>query len=335
MNGRALITGGAGFIGSHLADRFVAEGWTTEVLDDLSTGRRENLSPAVRFHHLDVRSPEAAALVATGGFDVVLHLAAQMDVRRSVADPRFDADVNVGGTLNRCEAIRQIHGQRPRLVFSSTGGALYGDTAPPPHAETTGKDPDSPYGVAKLAAEQYLGYYARVQGLDTATVRYANVYGPRQDPHGEAGVVAIFCQRILAGRPLTVFGDGMQTRDYVHVRDVVDATYLAATQPMPPASGLDARAFNVGTGIPTSVLDLAETLRRASRRDPPVEFAPKRPGEQQDSFLVVKKAHAVLGWSPRVDLEAGLAETFAWFATRELNPSASAPPSLTASERTS
>jgi UDP-glucose 4-epimerase len=317
MKGRALITGGAGFIGSHLADRFVADGWSTEVLDDLSSGKRENLAATVRFHEMDVRSAGAASLVSSGGFDVIVHLAAQMDVRRSVADPRFDADVNIGGTLNLCEAIRSSSGKRPRLVFSSTGGALYGDTARPPHAETTAKDPDSPYGVAKLAVEQYLGYYTRVHGLETVTVRYANVYGPRQDPHGEAGVVAIFCQRILAGRPLTIFGDGTQTRDYVHVRDVVDATYLAATCPVPPAGGVDARAFNVGTGVATSVLDLAETLRRASRRDTPIEFASRRAGEQMESYLVATKATTVLGWQPRVDLEAGLADTFAWFAARD------------------
>jgi UDP-glucose 4-epimerase len=235
--------------------------------------------------------------------------------------------------LNLCEAIRSAMGKGPitRLVFSSTGGALYGDTSRPPHAETTGKDPDSPYGVAKLAAEQYLGYYSRIHGLETATVRFANVYGPRQDPHGEAGVVAIFCQRILANRPLTVFGDGMQTRDYVHVRDVVDATYLAATHAMPPVGGLDARAFNVGTGVATSVVEVAETLRRASGREAPIEFAPKRPGEQQASFLVVNKATTLLGWRPRVGLEAGLADTFAWFAARESQST----PSLTASQRPS
>jgi len=317
MKGRALITGGAGFIGSHLADRFVAEGWATEVLDDLSSGKRENLSPAVRFHQLDIRSADAALLASTGGFDVVVHLAAQMDVRRSVADPRFDADVNIGGALNLCEAVRTAKGKRPRVVFASTGGALYGDTSRPPHGETTAKDPDSPYGVAKLAVEQYLGYYSRIHAVEAATVRYANVYGPRQDPHGEAGVVAIFCQRILADRPLTVFGDGRQTRDYVHVRDVVDATYRAATQQLPPVGGLDARAFNVGTGVPTSVLDLAETLRRASGREAQIEFAAKRPGEQMASYLVASKASTVLGWRPRVELEAGLADTFAWFAERQ------------------
>jgi len=329
MKGRALITGGAGFIGSHLADRFVAEGWSTEVLDNLSTGRRDNVSPAVRFHHLDVRSADAAALTSSGGFDVVVHLAAQMDVRRSVADPRFDADVNIGGTLNLCEAVRSMSERRPRVVFSSTGGALYGDTSRPPHDETTAKDPDSPYGVAKLAAEKYLGYYARVHGLDIATVRYANVYGPRQDPHGEAGVVAIFCQRILAGRPLTIFGDGTQTRDYVYVRDVVDATYLAATRPMPPIGGIDARAFNVGTGIPTSVVDLADSLLRASGRNAPIEFAPKRAGEQMESYLTANKAESALGWRPRVQLAEGLGDTFAWFAARQSQPT------LTASQRSS
>jgi len=252
-----------------------------------------------------------------------------MDVRRSVADPRFDADVNIGGTLNLCEAVRSMSERRPRVVFSSTGGALYGDSSRPPHDETTAQDPDSPYGVAKLAAEKYRGYYARVHSLDIATVRYANVYGPRQDPHGEAGVVAIFCQRILAGRPLTIFGDGTQTRDYVYVRDVVDATYLAATRPMPPIGGIDARAFNVGTGIPTSVVDLADSLLRASGRNAPIEFAPKRAGEQMESYLTANKAESALGWRPRVQLAEGLGDTFAWFAARQSQPT------LTASQRSS
>jgi UDP-glucose 4-epimerase len=200
------------------------------------------------------------------------------------------------------------------LVFSSTGGALYGDHATPPNAETGAKEPDSPYGIAKLATELYLSYYARIHGMDMAAVRFSNVYGPRQDPHGEAGVVAIFCQRILNGRPMTVFGDGMQTRDYVHVSDVAAATYAAATLSLPAPRRLDDRAFNVGTGLPTSVVRLAEILRNAAGSTTEIEFAPKRPGEQQQSFLTVDKAKTQLGWTPRISLEEGLADTFRWFS---------------------
>jgi len=312
---RALVTGGAGFIGSHVADLFLSNGWSVEILDNLSSGRRENVPSAAKLHILDIRSPDAAALVSGGSFDVIAHLAAQIDVRKSVNDPAFDASVNVLGALNVVEAMRRSQSaQHARLVFASTGGALYGDHATPPNVETIAKEPDSPYGIAKLATELYLSYYARVQGMNMAAVRFSNVYGPRQDPHGEAGVVAIFCQRIIAGRPLTVFGDGSQTRDYVHVSDVAAATYAAATKSLAEPKRLDDRAFNVGTGIATSVLDLAEVLRKAAGSTTPIEFAPKRPGEQQQSFLTVGKAKSDLGWSAKVSLEEGLADTFRWFS---------------------
>jgi len=312
---RALVTGGAGFIGSHVADLFLSNDWSVDILDNLSSGRRENVSQAAKLHVMDIRSPEAAALVSDGSFDVIAHLAAQIDVRKSVNDPAFDASVNVLGALNVVEALRRSDkGQHTRLVFASTGGALYGDHATPPNVETIAKEPDSPYGIAKLSTELYLSYYARVQGMNMAAVRFSNVYGPRQDPHGEAGVVAIFCQRILAGRPLTVFGDGTQTRDYVHVSDVAAATYAAATKALSHPRRLDDRAFNVGTGIPTSVIELAEVLRKAAGSTTPIEFAPKRPGEQQQSFLTVGKAKADLGWSAKISLEEGLADTFRWFS---------------------
>jgi UDP-glucose 4-epimerase len=201
-------------------------------------------------------------------------------------------------------------------VFSSTGGALYGEHTVPPNVETFPKDPESPYAVAKLSVELYLAYYARVHGLDTVALRYGNVYGPRQDPHGEAGVVAIFCGRLLEGRPLTVFGDGLQTRDYVYVTDVADATWRAATQPLPAAALLDARAFNVGTGRATPVIRLAEVLRAVAGSDAAVEYAPRRAGEQQDSFIDVSKAAQLLGWRPTVTLEDGLARSYASFAAR-------------------
>ncbi len=315
MTRRALVTGGAGFIGSHVADRFLSDGWSVDIIDNLSSGRRENVASAARLHVMDIRSTDAADLVAGGSFDVIAHLAAQIDVRKSVDDPAFDASVNVLGALNLVEAMRRADGsKRARLVFSSTGGALYGDHATPPNAETVAKEPDSPYGIAKLATELYLSYYARIQGMDMAAVRFSNVYGPRQDPHGEAGVVAIFCQRILSGRPITIFGDGMQTRDYVHVSDVAAAMFAAATQSLPEPRRLDDRAFNIGTGVPTSVVHLAEVLRTAASATTTIEFAPKRPGEQQQSFLTVDKAKSQLGWTPAISIDEGLADTFRWFS---------------------
>jgi UDP-glucose 4-epimerase len=309
---RALVTGGAGFIGSHVADALAAEGYAVTSIDDLSTGRRANVAPGITLAELDIRSKDAAALVKGGGFEVICHLAAQIDVRKSVTDPAADAERNIVGSLNIVEAARQAP-KPPRVVFSSTGGAIYGDFVQPPNEETFAKDPESPYGIAKLAVEYYLSYYGRVQGLDVVALRYANVYGPRQDPHGEAGVVAIFCQRLLAGRELTVFGDGKQTRDYVYVGDVARANVLAARAALPKAGRLDDRAYNIGTGIPTSVLDLAAELQRAAGASTPIAHAPARPGEQQRSFVRNEKAARGLGWVPQMPLDAGLKQTFDWF----------------------
>jgi UDP-glucose 4-epimerase len=219
------------------------------------------------------------------------------------------------GTLNVVEAIRSSK-KKARLVFSSTGGVLYGDFVTPPNEETFPKDPESPYAISKLSAEYYLAYYSRVHGLDAVALRFGNVYGPRQDPHGEAGVVAIFCGRILDGRALTIFGNGKQTRDYVYVKDVAAATFLAATSALPAVGRLDARGFNIGTGVGTPVTEIAETLLRIAKTDVGVEFAPPRPGEQQHSFLNVEKAARSLGWRPSVTLENGLRETFDWFSSR-------------------
>ena len=315
MGRRVLVTGGAGFIGSHVADRFLAGGDRVVVMDDLTSGRRQNVPREAEFHTLDVSSPEAAHLVREGGFDVICHLAAQIDVRKSVADPLFDARVNVLGTLNLLESAR-AGGSRARIVFASTGGAIYGDFVEPPALETFAKDPESPYGIAKLSAEHYLAYYGRVHGLESVVLRYANVFGPRQDPHGEAGVVAIFCNRILAGEPLTVFGDGRQTRDYVHVADVAEANFAAATRELPAAERLDARAFNIGTGVETSVLELADVLKTVAGSDVPVRHAPPRAGEQQRSAVEIEKAKRVLGWTPSIGLSDGLADTYAWFAAQ-------------------
>lgn len=315
MHKRALVTGGAGFIGSHVADRLLDAGYAVTILDNLSSGRRENIPAAARFVEGDIVSDDAAALVREGGFDVMCHLAAQIDVRRSVDDPAFDARINILGTLNLMEAIR-TSSPRTRVIFSSTGGALYGDFDAPPSGELFSKDPEAPYGIAKLAVEYYLAYYGRVHGIDTVALRYGNVYGPRQDPHGEAGVVAIFCNRLLDDRALTVFGDGTQTRDYVYAGDVAAANVLAAEATLPPAARLDARAFNIGTGVETSVNDLAASLQRAAGSSTPIDYAPARAGELARSALDTGKARAALGWTPQMSIDDGLAETYRWFAAR-------------------
>lgn len=325
MSQKALVTGGAGFIGSHVADLFLAQGWAVTIVDNLASGRRENIPAAATFVETSITSPEAAQLVRDGGFDVILHLAAQIDVRKSVTDPVYDATQNVLGSLNLLEAARQAKlatGKAPRFVFASTGGALYGDFVTPPNIETYAKDPESPYGIAKLSVEYYMAYFARQHGLECAVLRYANVYGPRQDPHGEAGVVAIFCNRILEGRAMTTFGDGEQTRDYVFVKDVARANWLVATSPLPAVGKLDARAWNIGTGIETSVNGLAGTLQTVSGTSTPIERAPARAGELQRSALVIEKAAQELGWRPQVSLEDGLRETFEFFQARRAHQAA-------------
>lgn len=312
---RALVTGGAGFIGSHVADAFLAEGYAVTVLDNLSSGKREQVPAGATLVHADIRSDEAAACIKDGQFDLVCHLAAQIDVRKSVSDPAYDVDVNIGGSVNLIQSVHAT-GRRTRMIFASTGGAVYGDFVEPPNLETYPKDPESPYGIAKFAVELYLAYYARVQGLDYVALRFANVFGPRQDPHGEAGVVAIFCRRIIDGKPLTVFGDGGQTRDYVYVGDVARAHVLASAIPVIPAGRVDDRGFNLGTQHETSVIELATTLMRAAGKVVPLSHAPPRLGEQRRSVVSIAKATAGLGWTPRVDLEAGLRRTYEWFSSR-------------------
>ena len=234
----------------------------------------------------------------------------------------YDASVNVIGSLNLLEAVRK-QSPRTRVVFASTGGALYGDNTTPPNFEDFKKDPESPYAITKLSVEYYLAYYGRVHKLDTVAMRFGNVYGPRQDPHGEAGVVAIFCGRILEGRPLTIFGDGLQTRDYVYVGDVAEALWCGATKTLPPIGLLDARGFNAGTGIGTSVVDMANILLEEAATRVPIEFAPRRPGEAQESFVDIGKAERLLGWKPRVSLREGLAQSFRWAADRHAATAAS------------
>ena len=307
------MTGGAGFIGSHVSEAFLNAGWEVEILDNLSSGRRENVPPSARFHQMDIGDPAARDLVRAGRFDAICHLAAQIDVRRSVTDPQHDARVNILGTLNLLEGVRESR-RATRFVASSTGGAIYGALTEPPSAEDTLKAPIAPYGVSKLGMEYYLASHAQLHGTETLALRYTNVYGPRQDPHGEAGVVAIFCGRLLEGRALTVFGDGEQTRDYVYVEDVARANLAAATKPLPPAGSIDSRAFNIGTSRETSVLELAHVLGSIAGSEAPVEHAPARPGELQRSAVRADKAAEWLGWTPVATLREGLTRTYEWFA---------------------
>lgn len=313
-----LVTGGAGFIGSHVVEAFLRAGDRVWVVDDLSSGHRRNVPADAQLLEADVRSAEVAALLRTQRFAVIAHLAAQIDVRRSVADPRADLDVNAAGTLNLLEALRALPvGERGRFVFVSTGGALYGDAAQIPSPERTPTNPDAPYGISKLAAEHYAAAYGRVHGLETVVLRLGNVYGPRQDPHGEAGVVAIFCGRLHRGESLTIFGTGEQERDYVYVEDVARAVLAAAAAPLPAAGALDARASNVGTGIGTSVLSLADTLARVADRPLRTQHEAKRAGELDRSVLDASKAATMLAWRPEVDLVEGLRRTYRWFEGQE------------------
>ena len=304
---KVLVTGGAGFIGSHVTDVFLDAGHEVWALDDLSSGRRENLRPEVRLVVADIRSPEAARLVEYGSFEVMCHLAAQMDVRRSVTDPRFDADVNIGGFVNLLEAC--VKAGTKRVVFSSTGGAIYGEQDLFPAPETHPQRPCSPYGVSKASGELYLGYYRAQYGLESVALRYANVYGPRQNPHGEAGVVAIFSERLLRGETCIVNGTGQQTRDFVYGPDVARGNLLAATSDVEGP-------INVGTGIETDVNRLYALLADAAGTDRPAKHAPAKPGEQMRSSVDPSRAAEMLGWRPTVALEEGLRRTVDWFRGR-------------------
>ncbi|HYK63945.1 MAG TPA: NAD-dependent epimerase/dehydratase family protein [Patescibacteria group bacterium] len=304
---RILVTGGAGFIGSHTVDALVAAGaGEVAVLDDLSAGKRHQVNARATLYQTDLRDVAAVtSVVEKVKPELIFHLAAQMDVRRSVADPAFDAQVNLVGFLNLIESARK-HGLK-RVVFSSTGGAIYGEQDNFPCDEDHPKRPVSPYGVAKLATEAYLFFYKVEYGIDYLALRFGNVYGPRQDPHGEAGVVAIFCGRILDGQAVTIYGDGTQTRDYVYVGDVVRAVTAAGSS---RASGI---ALNIGTGIETDVNDLYSTLASIADFPTKAEHAAARPGEQKRSVISPARAANELGWRPEKKLADGLEATYKFF----------------------
>jgi UDP-glucose 4-epimerase len=293
-----------------VAARYVADGFDVTVLDDLSSGRRENVPEGAAFVRADVGSAEARELMAREGFTILNHHAAQMDVRVSVQDPALDARTNLLGLLNLLEGGRA--GALRRVVFASSGGVVYGESQDLPHPETAPKLPVSPYGVSKLASEFYLAAYAQLHGLQAVALRYANVFGPRQNPHGEAGVVAIFGSRMLRSQALTIYGDGSQTRDYVYVGDVVNANLCATHWQVPPVGTIDDVAVNVGTAVETSVTRLAQQLLDSTGVTVPIEHAEARPGELQRSAVSVDKAARVWGWRPEVTLGEGLRRTYEW-----------------------
>ena len=305
---KTMITGGAGFIGSHLVDALLERGHRVAVLDDFSTGKKENLATAVRnglqIFRADVReAPEVTEAIRAFGPEVIFHLAAQINVRRSVADPSADERTNVGGTINVLEAAREAGAA---VINVSTGGAIYGETDIVPTPETVEALPAAPYGQSKYCAERYIGLYGRLFGVRGATVRLANVYGPRQDPLGEAGVVAIFCSCLNDGKRPPVYGDGRQTRDYVYVGDVVSG--LLALLDCQAARG----EYNIGTGRESSVLDLIEALSPHTKGSFEPAFADARAGEIERSCLDVTRARQELGWSSQVDLAEGLGHTVRW-----------------------
>jgi UDP-glucose 4-epimerase len=309
---RALVTGGAGFIGSNLVDALLDRGDEVTVVDNLASGKRENLRAALArgagFDEADIRDAERMrSVLASARPDIVFHLAAQIDVRTSIEDPAWDAGVNVVGTINVLEAAR--HAGVKRVVNTSTGGAIYGDADVMPTPESAPAKPMAAYGQSKFCAEAYCGWYERLYGLSSVILRYGNVYGPRQDPHGEAGVVAIFCGKVLVGERPLIYGDGRQTRDYTYVGDIVAANLAAAAHP--EAHG----AYNIGTGTESSVVEVLGALRKAAglgEGELEPAFAPARTGELQRSSLDVTRARAELGFTASTDLVAGMKPTLEW-----------------------
>jgi UDP-glucose 4-epimerase len=305
---KVLLTGGAGFIGSWVAEALIADGNEILIIDDLSTGKIQNIPKDATFANADIRDRDRLEKI----FDdfkpeVINHHAAQMNVRNSVEDPIFDAQVNILGTINLLEL--SIKHEINKFMFASTGGAIYGEPEVIPCIEDTLPAPISPYGISKYAVEKYLNYYRAVHGLSHVILRYSNVYGPRQNPHGEAGVVAIFCDRIKYGNPCEVFGDGKQTRDYIYVEDIARANILSLNA--------EDVILNIGTAVETSVNQIVSKLKRVTNRNVQVAYSPRRSGEVDRIALEIKRAEELLGWSPHVNLEDGLSKTWEWFSGKQ------------------
>lgn len=300
---KILVTGGAGFVGSSLVDRLILEGNEVVIIDDLSSGKESYLNPQAKFHHLDIGSPDLDKIFTEEKFDFVYHLAAQIDVRKSVADPIFDNKVNVLGGINILENCRKH--KVKKIIFASTGGAIYGETEEIPTTEYAPAYPISPYGIHKLTFEKYLNYYYQVYKLNYAVLRFANIYGPRQFKGGEAGVIAIFVDNAVKGLESTVFGDGLQTRDFVYIDDVVQAFYLSQE--------IDCRGeINIGTSQESTLVDVQKYIEEAMGAPMLIKHAPAKEGEQRRSALAHKRAQDVLNWQPTVNLKEGIRRTIKW-----------------------
>lgn len=306
---KILVTGGAGFIGSHVVELFIEKGYEVVILDDLSTGRASNLHPQAKFYKMDIRDPKVREIFEAERPDFISHHAAQMDVRRSVAQPLFDADVNILGSIHLIELAKEFGVKH--FVYISTGGAVYGEPEYVPCDEKHPINPICQYGASKHTVEHYLFMYHVNYGLNYTVLRYPNVYGPRQDPHGEAGVVAIFTGKMMAGEPVTINGDGEQTRDFVYVGDCAYANYLAVTVDHKPG------IYNIGWGRPNSVNDIFNALKKITDYPHPSAFGPAKVGETRHIYLDASKARNELGWSPTLNLEEGLEKTVAYIREAE------------------
>jgi len=302
-----LVTGGAGFIGSHLADALISDNHHIAIIDNLSTGKPQNIPGNAEFHKIDIASPVVDKIFERGRFEAVFHLAAQMDVRKSVENPINDAEINILGGINLLQA--SVKHKIRRFIFSSTGGAIYGEQEEYPATENHPADPLSPYGVTKLAFEKYLFFYNFQHRLPYVSLRYANVYGPRQNSEGEAGVVAIFCTRLLKGEKAVIYGDGRQTRDFVYVDDVIKANLLALTFG-------SAMAFNVGTGVETDINTIYDKIKKHTASSQERIHNAPRPGEQRRSSISYAKIKKFLGWVPSVELDEGISKTVAFFRSQ-------------------
>lgn len=302
-----MVTGGAGFIGSNLIDILISHGYSIAVIDDLSTGNKDNLPENIRLHRVDVRSAAVHRIFDIEKPKYLFHLAAQLNVRRSVSDPAFDADVNVMGVINLLQSARDAGVEK--IIFTSTGGAIYGEQEYFPADEKHPTNPDSPYGITKLTSEKYIQFFYKTYGLKYNIFRLANIYGPRQSVIGEAGVVAVFYDRMLAGEEAVINGDGNQTRDFVYVGDVVNALVKAIDHE-------ECDIFNIGTSKETSILELFRTMREISGSNQREKFGAAKSGEQLRSVITYDRAREKLGWEPVTDLKTGLQHTYEYFKSK-------------------